>query len=95
MKSGMPLREFRKITISHGNNLFTLLICVYRPIECFFEPCVMYFNIFYVNWYNVVLLNLRGSKKNTTLKQNIRKFHYLISIFKRAVGYHGNITLAN
>ena len=49
MKSGMPLREFRQINIYHGNNSFTLLICVYRSIECFFEPSVMYFNIFYVN----------------------------------------------
>ena len=28
----------------------------------FFEPSVMYFNIFYVNRYNVVLLNNRGSQ---------------------------------
>ena len=63
MKYDMPLREFRKITISHDNTLFTLLICVHRPIECLFEPSVMYFDIFYVNWYNVVLLNLRGSQK--------------------------------
>ena len=49
MKSGMPLMEFRKITISHGSNLFTLLICVYRPIECLFERSVMYLNLFYVN----------------------------------------------
>ena len=49
MKSGMPLREFRKITISQDNNLFSLLICVCRPIECFFEPSVMHFIIFYVN----------------------------------------------
>ena len=61
-KYDMPLREFKKITISHGNSLFTLLICVHRPIECLFEPSVMYFNIFYVNSYNVVLLNLRGSQ---------------------------------
>ena len=63
LKPGMPLREFRKITISHDNNLFNLIICVHRPIECFFEPSVMYFNICYVNLYNVVLLNLRGSQK--------------------------------
>ena len=63
MKYDMPLREFRKITISHDNTLFTLLICVHRPIECLFEPSVMYFNIFYMNWYNVVLLNLRGYQK--------------------------------
>ena len=56
MKSGMPIREFRMITISNGRNFFTILISVYRPIECFFEPrsslfepSVMYFNIFYVN----------------------------------------------
>ena len=49
----------------------------------------MYFIILYVNWYNVV------SKKKNILKQNFRKFDYLISIFKMAVGYHGNITLAN
>ena len=63
MKYDMPLREFRKITISHDNTLITLLICVHRPIECLFEPSVMYFIIFYMNWYNVVLLNLRGSQK--------------------------------
>ena len=90
MKYDMPLREFRKITISHDNTLFTLLICVHRPIECLFEPSVMYFNIFYMNWYNVVLLDL----KNNIFKQNFQKFDYLISIFKMAVGYHGNITLA-
>ena len=28
MKFDMPLREFRKINISHDNNLFSLLICV-------------------------------------------------------------------
>ena len=33
--------------------------------------------------------------KNTIFKQNFRKFDYLISIFKMAVCYHGNITLAN
>ena len=33
--------------------------------------------------------------KNNILKQNFRKFDYLICIFKMAVGYHGNITLAN
>ena len=33
--------------------------------------------------------------KNNIFKQNSRKFDYLISIFKMAVGYHGNITLAN
>ena len=48
MKSDMPLGELGKITISHDDN-YTLLICVYRPIECFFEPSVMYFNLFYVN----------------------------------------------
>ena len=48
MKSDMPLEEFRKITISHYNK-YTLLICLYRPIECLFEPSVMYFNLFYVN----------------------------------------------
>ena len=63
MKYDMPLREFRKITTTNDNTLFTLLICVHRPIECLFEPSVMYFNIFYMNWYNVVLLNLRGSQK--------------------------------
>ena len=49
IKSGMPLGEHRQITISHDNNLFTLLICVYRPIECFFEQSVKYFDIFRVN----------------------------------------------
>ena len=33
--------------------------------------------------------------KNIIFKQNCRKFDYLISIFKMAVGYHGNIILAN
>ena len=33
--------------------------------------------------------------KNTIFKQYFRKFDYPISIFKMAVGYHGNITLAN
>ena len=33
--------------------------------------------------------------KNTIFKQEFRKFDYLISIFKMAVGYNGNITLAN
>ena len=33
--------------------------------------------------------------KNTIFKQNFRKFDYLISIFKMAIGYHGNITSAN
>ena len=31
--------------------------------------------------------------KNNIFKQNFRKFDYLFSIFKIAVGYHGNITL--
>ena len=69
MKYDMPLREIRKITISHDNTFFTLLICVHRPIECLFEPSVMYFNIFYMNWYNIVLLNLRGSQKITFLNK--------------------------
>ena len=33
--------------------------------------------------------------KNTIFKQNFRKFDYLISIFKMAIGHHGNITSAN
>ena len=49
MKYDMPLMEFRNIIISHGNSLFTLLNYVHRPVECFFEPSVMYFNIFYVD----------------------------------------------
>ena len=32
--------------------------------------------------------------KNIIFKQNFWKFDYLISIFKIAVSYHGNITLA-
>ena len=28
MKSGMPLGEFKKITLSHDNNLFILIMCV-------------------------------------------------------------------
>ena len=37
MKYGIPLREFRKITKPHDNNIhvLTLLMYVYRPIECF------------------------------------------------------------
>ena len=42
-------------------------------------------------WYSWISVDL----KNTILKQNYREFDYLISIFKMAVGYHGNITLAN
>ena len=49
IKSGMPLSEFGNITKSHGNTLSALLICVYIPIECLFEPYVVYCNIFYVN----------------------------------------------
>ena len=60
MKSGMPFSEFRNITISHDNNLIILLICVHRPVEWFFKPYVMFFNIIYANWYNV---ELRGSQK--------------------------------
>ena len=94
MKSGMPLNEFRNITISHDNNLITLIICVYRPIECFFEPYVMYFNIFM--WIDIMLYSwISVDHKNTIFKQNYRKYDYLISILKMAVGYHGNITLAN
>ena len=52
---------------------------------------MMYFNIFYVNRYNVELLDI----KNTIFKQNFWKFAYLISIFKIAVDYHDNIKLAN
>ena len=37
MKYGMPLGEFRPHKV------------VYRPIQCFFEPSVLYFNKFYVN----------------------------------------------
>ena len=59
-------KEYRNITKSHGNYFLTLLICVHRPIECFFEPFMMYFIIFYVN---VVLLNLRGSQKITFLNK--------------------------
>ena len=70
-------------------------MCVYRPIECFFELSVMYINIFYVNWNNVVLLNLREFQKYHFFKQHFWKFDYLINIFKMAVGYHGNIILAN
>ena len=33
--------------------------------------------------------------KNTIFKHNYRKIDHLISIFKMAVGYHGNIKLAN
>ena len=39
----------RLLSKFHVNNLFTLLICVHRHIKSFFEPSVMYFNIFYVN----------------------------------------------
>ena len=66
LKSSMHLREFKKIAKSHGTSLLTLLICLWRPIECFFELFVMCFNIFYVNWYNhdnAVLWHLRESQK--------------------------------
>ena len=39
-------------------------------------------------------MNLRGSQK-CYFQTKFPKFDYLISIFKMAVGYHGNITLAN
>ena len=48
----------------------------------------MWIDIMLYSWISVDL------KKNI-LKQNFRKFDYLISIFKMAVGYHGNITSAN
>ena len=40
--------------------------------------------------YSWISVNL----KNTIFKQNFQKINYLISIFKMAVGSHGNITLA-
>ena len=33
--------------------------------------------------------------KITIFKQNFRNFDKLISIFKMAIGYHGNVTSAN
>ena len=83
--------EFRTIIRYHGNNVFTLLICVYRPIESFFKPYVMYLNIYYVNLYDVEHMNCRFYQFQT----KFRKCDYLISIFKMAVGYHGNITFSN
>ena len=96
MKSGLPLREFKKITISHGNYLFTLLICVHshRPIKCFFELSAMYFNIFM--WIDIMLYSwISMDLKNDIFKQNYRQFDYLVRIFKMAVGFHSNIMLAN
>ena len=49
MKSCILLRAYRKVPKSHGNNLFILLMCVYRPIECFYELSLIYFDIFCVN----------------------------------------------
>ena len=48
----------------------------------------MWIDIMLYSWISVDL-------KSTICKQNFWKFEYLISIFKMAVGYHGNITLAN
>ena len=42
------------------------------PFKCMNILSVMYFNIIYVKWHNVVLFNLRGSKKNTVFKLNIQ-----------------------
>ena len=41
MKSCILLRTYRKIP--------NVLMCVYRPIECFDEMCLIYFHIFCVN----------------------------------------------
>ena len=65
MKSCILLRTYRKVPKSHGNNVFILSMCVYRPIECFYELSLIYFDIFCVNWHNVVLLNA-VDHKNTS-----------------------------
>ena len=41
MKSCIVLMTYRKIP--------NVLLCVYRPIECFDEMCLIYFQIFCVN----------------------------------------------
>ena len=48
----------------------------------------MWIDIMLYSWISVDL-------KYTIFKQIFRKFAYLINIFKMAVGYHGNSTLAN
>ena len=75
----MSLREFSKVTISHDNSLFTLIIFVYRPIECFFGRlwCILiYFEWIYTILHSWISVDL----KNTIFKQNFRKFDCLISI---------------
>ena len=49
MKSCVLLRTYRKVSKSHDNNLFILLMCVHRPIECFYKLSLIYFDIFCVN----------------------------------------------
>ena len=51
MKYCILLRTHRKVLKSHGNNLFVILLCVYRPVsvECFYELSLIYFDIFCVN----------------------------------------------
>ena len=49
MKSCKRHRTYRKVPKSHGSNLFILLMCVCRPIECLYELSLINFDIFYVN----------------------------------------------
>ena len=51
--------------------------------------------LIYFMWIDIMLYSwISADPKNTVSKQNFRKFDYLTSIFKMAVGYHGNITMA-
>ena len=49
IKFSILLRTYRKVPKSHSNNLFILLMCVHRLIECFYELSLIYFDIFCVN----------------------------------------------
>ena len=71
MKSGMTLKEFKKITKSYGNSVFTLLFCGHRIIECFFELSDMYFNLFYVNRRLLPFLNKISENVPTQLAYSI------------------------
>ena len=62
MKSCILLKTYRKVPKSHGDNLYITLMCVYRPIECFDDLCLIYFDIFFVNLPNFVPLNSVGYK---------------------------------
>ena len=52
--------------------------------------------LIYFMWIDVMLYFwISVDLKNTIFKQHFWKFHYLISIFKMAGDYYGNITLVN